>query len=350
MTSYRPALEYIIAQAESADQFTLAANKQAPIAGEVDGIQFTTVRAARAGKHAQVLVVECSNDQGDQFSCVLRSGTEAATRYKEVTEKYPVAATFEPELYGTIESADQSPWTVMERLRGVELDELTHSLQNPAFAERYARSVAGLLDQTASAGLALNDCVFFRGHNVMYDDATQRPRLIEQTTLVPAEGYAPAELMSRQLRAEVESLATAEPSDTTLSQADFVMHVFHMILDTGRYPADTLFERARGLLPTHPGFQREWNSQIAKGLLAAPPADDEGYARILARDAINLAQGLPRTLLTEDPAAKGFSPILIDAIKRGDRDTFLQLVVSHQAITSLSADQGSQYALVAIDE
>lgn len=93
---------------------------------DIDGITYhVRLPHLRGGKHGAVAIMEWRGTDGGDVSCVLRkahgnTGLVDAQHYLESIQAEPSIAEVVPQLYGMV-----GEWAVIERLQGLELDEIT---------------------------------------------------------------------------------------------------------------------------------------------------------------------------------------------------------------------------------
>ncbi len=222
----------------------------------------------RRGKHATVVIVEIEAPGGETFSCVLRNRLEDAENYDGLSRRHPEIRDIFACLYGFA-----GRWAVMERLQGLELDEIHARLrQEPALIPVFASRVLDVIETASGAGLRLWDTVFAAGHNVMFDPASGRIRLVEHGSPRPEPCRTPVELITQKIIEELESCALAAGDDIRGRYAFELMRQAFSRRPPEDYYLRSLRER---IAPGHPRYRSEWERLFQFALT------EEGYRAVL---------------------------------------------------------------------
>lgn len=109
-----------------------------------------------------------------------------AQRTRQFAQQHPLAAAVCAEYLPEVYTIDTSGWTAVERVKGIEAEQLTALFGNDEFNRIYAKAAVGLLIKAKKAGLTLSDIGFVTGHNVLADQKNGTIRLIEPQHLIPS--------------------------------------------------------------------------------------------------------------------------------------------------------------------
>ncbi len=296
--------------------------------GTAAGKEFT-IRTPhlRKGKHAFVGIVEVENPDKNSFSCVIRNNPADGKQYQENIAKHPSIADYVPKLY---EITDK--WVVMEKLSGLELEEVTEKFKTDAeFRRQYAHHAYDLIEKTAQEGIKLNDVKFIDGHNCMVNPHTGEIKVIEQQSLHPQTLFSPKEIITDTLFREMDQVKSRKEK---LDPAEINL-VFQMVEKAfaNNRPED-LYIKSRVVKPTHPGYKNAWFMQNFEEL------SDEEHRKILnhpkMRDAYTVnfhGTGFTKT----------FSPELVSAVLAGDAETFDKLIREGKYIINISDKTDPRY-------
>lgn len=267
----------------------------------------------RKGKHAAVGIVDIANPDGTTFECVIRNSPDDAMEYLKAAKHDPLVAEYSPQLFGIVDG-----WVVMEKLAGLELQELDERLRvDPEFLSRYAQNTQELINKLADAHLVMDDVRFINGHNVMVEPETAEVKIIEQKAIHPClDPRESFEIETAQLFYEAAGIMYM--GDRTNVPAHRARFLFELCQNAFKHkkPED-LYVRSRVIKPTHPDYKDAWLLQNWEKL------SEEEYQRILADP--NL-----REKFTINYYDRGFSetfdPGFVEAIIKGDFSAFQEIV------------------------
>ncbi len=208
--------------------------------------------SARGGKHAFVGLVTLTLD-GRSWDAVIRGDLVTPADYLEIIRAKPEVAGVMPSLYGRI-----GPYAVMERLKGLELDEVSRRLEtDPSFARRYAQAALSLIQGATEKGMMIIDVDFDYGHNCMYDGASGALRLVEQCNLrVSPLNYDSRELLMVSL---LDQLRYRNAAKFDAPELNFLWELIRLaVSDAGLARAVV---RERRLRFDHPEFRQVFGEQ-----------------------------------------------------------------------------------------
>lgn len=301
------------------------------ISGEYDGTKYgVRLPHLRRGKHAFVGIVVLNSADGETTSAVIRNQVYDARVYSEVAATHPLVKTLVPELYGI--SGD---WVVMERLYGLELEELETRLRDdPDFRRRYARSAFNVIASAAEAGLQLNDVAFIGGHNVMVRSDDAQIRLIEQRTLAPTI-FDPNETITHQLLSELEHVIDKDEDWRT----DYAMQLIQAAIE--KVGVENLYMKGRVIKPTNPNYRDAYFLERWEKL------SDEGYQKILDNP-------VTREGLTVSWFGRGFTEAFteetLDAAKNGDQERFKAAIAGRNYRTDITDKSDPRYGVIVLPD
>jgi len=308
-------------------------DKQHKIDGEINGILYE-VRTPhlRKGKHAFVAIIDIKDRDENIFSCVIRDKPEDAETYlKNVSEK-PIIAEYTPKLYRITDN-----WVIMEKLSGLELEEVTDKIKaDEDFAEKYASNVYTLIEKTAESGLILNDVMFVDGHNCMVDPGTGEIKIIEQRSLNPQSILNTKEIITDKLFSEINQIRNAlvrnELDGTDQSIISFMFQVLRKVLASNK--SEDLYIKSRAVKPTHPRYKTSWYIQNMEKL------SDKEHQNILNNP--NL-----RETYTVNFRGSGytetFSPEFINAIDNNNLAEFRKLIENRKYKINITDKNDPRY-------
>lgn len=284
------------------------------VVGQYEGTEYKArLPHLRRGKHGAVVIIEIIKPSGEKFSCVAKHNLYDANTYYEDVKRSPVIAGYIPKYYGAVEN-----WIVMERLEGLELEELIEKIKSDrTFLLKYATETVNLIERATSEGLRLCDIQFHQGHNCMIDSETARIRLIELQTLRHQSDWKSNELMADQILGELYSLGGR--NEVHHHQIAFLFQVLRLLRE--RMDLNNLFMRPIHVRPTDPRYRNAYYIQNWEAL------SDEQYEGILANP--NLRENL-----TVDNSClgytKGLHPEIIKSVMDDNFEDFSQLLMDRK--------------------
>lgn len=158
---------------------------------------------------SDVFFVEVSKADSDSSvaSFVLRDEIERAVALRVIASAQPQVNTLLDRYYPKLYYQDShSSWTAVERLIGVEEEDLVALLADKSFRRQYALKAYQLIIDSTALNLSLGDVVFANGHNCIVNPQTAEIKLVEPNNLLPKNpGETPSELAARQIFQELEN-------------------------------------------------------------------------------------------------------------------------------------------------
>lgn len=268
------------------------------IQGQIFGKDFTVrIPHLREGKHARVAIVEVTDGDREEFSCVLRNDPESSEKYLQVIQEKPFVATLVPKLYGVM-----GDWVVMEKLSGLELQELTDKLaSDPSFLKKYARTAYQVIKETSEAGLRLRDVEFGGAHNTIVDPESAEIRIVEQDTIDLYKKRPSNQLVTGQVLKELSQ--TVKHKDRS---KEFVFELVKLASkDIGD---EQLYYQATEIGPDHPDYMKTYFTVNHK-------YPEEGYK-------------VPVTYGSYDSSGMtiAISPDLVESVKNDQLDRFKEIM------------------------
>lgn len=333
MAKYRSAFEHLIPQVEAKidDPERYKADYALNVTGESEGTRYSVrLPHLRRGKHAFVGIVDLNGADGETASAVIRNNVDDARAYSELAATHPIVRTLVPDLYGI--SGD---WVIMERLQGLELEELETRLRDdPDFRRRYARSAFNVTASAAEAGLQLNDVAFINGHNVMVSPDDAQIRLVEQRTLAPTI-FDPNETITNQLFSELTHVSDREEEWRT----DYAMQLLQAAIE--RVGAENLYMKGRAIKPTNPNYKDAYFLERWGKL------SDVDYQKILDNP-------VAREKMTVSWFGRGYTEAFtedtIDAVKSGDREKFKAAIAGRKYKRDITDKEDPRYGVVVLPD
>ena len=333
MAKYKPVFEHLIPQVEAKidDPNRYSSDYALNVSGEHRGTKYgVRLPHLRRGKHAFVGIVDLNGADGETTSAVIRNNVEDARVYSELAATHPIVKTLVPELYGI--SGD---WVVMERLQGLELEELETRLRDdPDFRRGYARSAFGVISSAAGAGLKLNDVAFINGHNVMVSPDDAQIRFVEQRNLAPTI-FDPNETITDQLFSELTHVSDKGEE----WRADYAMQLVQAAVE--KVGAENLYMKGRAIKPTNPNYKDAYFLERWKKL-----SDDE-YQKILDNPVM-------REGLTVSWFGTGYTEALteetVDAARSGDKDKFKAAIAGRKYKRDITDKEDPRYGVVILPD
>lgn len=333
MIKYKPAFEQLIPQVEAYINNPNHHNSDYAlnVDGEHEGTKYSVrLPHLRRGKHAFVGIVDLNGSDGETTSAVIRNNVEDAIAYSKVAATHPLVKTLVPELYGI--SGD---WVVMERLQGLELEELETRLRDdPDFRSRYAKSSFSVIEAAAEAGLQLNDVAFIEGHNVMVNPDEAQIRLIEQRILVPTV-FDPNETIVRQLFNELTHVSDKGED----WRVEYALQLMQAAIN--KVGVEKLYVKGRAIKPTNPKYRDAYFLERWERL------SDKEYQQILANPAT-------REGLTVSWFGRGFTEVFtdetIDAANKGDKERFRLAIAGRNYKKDITDKEDPRYGVVVLSD
>ena len=333
MRKYKGVFEHLIPQVEShvSNPDRLSSEYIFNVIGEHEGTRYQVrFPHLRRGKHAFVGIIDLNNVNGETESAVMRNDVEDARAYAQVASAHPIARSLVPELYGI--SGD---WVFMERLYGLELEELTTRLaEDPDFRAEYVRTSFDLIEQVAGDGLQSNDVSFVNGHNVMINPNDAGIRLVEQKTLVPTLlDYN--EVITDKLFGELMQVSN-KPEGW---RVDYAMQLLAIAMD--KVGAENLFLKGRVIRPTNRNYRDAYYLERWEKL------SDEEYQKILDNP-------VAREQLTISWFGRGFTEVISDetweAVKEGDVNKFKEAIHNRGYRADIKDKEDPRYGVVILPD
>lgn len=288
------------------------------IQGEMLGKDFTVrIPHLREGKHARVAIVEVTDGDREEFSCVLRNDPESSNKYLQVIQEKPLVATLVPKLYGVM-----GDWVVMEKLSGLELQELTEKLtSDPVFLKKYARTAYQVIKETAEAGLRLRDVEFGGAHNAIVDPESAEIRIVEQDTIDLYKKRPSNQLIANQVLKELSQ--TVKHKDRS---QEFVFELVKLASeDIG---AEQLYFQATEIGPDHPDYRETYFSVNRK-------YPEDGYNVPIPTGSYDLSG-----------YTVAISPDLVESAENGQSDRFKEIMNAGQYKISIRDKNDSRSAAI----
>ncbi len=271
--------------------------------GDIDGLGFRVrMPHLRKGKHANVGIVDINDVDGSVYSFVLRNKSHDAKKHQEIVKNHPGVRGLLPRQYDIV-----GDWVVLERLQGLELEELLDRMDTDSdFVVKYAEEAWSTIQSVLGEGLETQDVRFAIGHNVMVNPESAKVRLIEQTSLSKSpRGYSGNERLTRMLMNELEG--ANEYSD---SQLQFLISLFGKAIEVN--DPNQLFVRGRAIKKGHPDFEDIWKSYYGGSMILKSEGNDKPWY---------LEQRTtepPETLgFWEQGVTRTFSPAFWDSVNAG---------------------------------
>ena len=333
MAKYRPVFERLIPEVEAKidDPNRYSSNYTLNVSGEHEGTKYgVRLPHLRRGKHAFVGIVDLNASDGETTSAVIRNNVEDARVYSELTATHPIVKTLVPELYGIC-----GDWVVMERLQGLELEELEARLRDdPDFRRNYARSAFEVTARAAEAGLQLDDVAFINGHNVMVNPDDAQIRLVEQQILAPTI-FDPNETITNQLFSELTHVSDKGEE----WRIDYAMQFVQAAME--KLGAENLYMKGRVIKPSNPNYKDAYYMERWEKL------SDEEYQKILANPAMQ--EGL-----TVSWFGRGYTEVLteetIDAAKSGNLVEFRAAIAGRKYKRDITDREDPRYGVVVLPD
>ena len=308
-------------------------SKQTSIEDEVNGTKFLArFPHLRRGKHASVFIVDFDTTSQQPMSFVIRNDLEPGYKFIELEEKHPEIAKRLPKLYGMVNN-----WVVMEKLEGLELEELTQKLKSDEnFSSTYAEQSFQLIQEAANAGLTLDDVMFLNGHNCMVSPLDSSIRIIEQDRYSTIPQRTINELIAKQLFDELRTASHGEPQRyQTIFIAQLLQEAFKTI------PPDQLYVRGRVIKPTHPLYQDAYQMN-GWGKIS-----DERLKEILA-DPIQ-REGLTIPYF-ESGNTEALSLEFTEAIKENNLELINELLKAHEQTYSVMDKNDPRHTPITLED
>lgn len=245
-------MEPIVSAFESAaDEVFRSQQGQHVVEGDIDGLGFKIrMPHLRKGKHATVGIVDLNYPDGSVFSVVLRSGLEDAKHYQDLAGKHPFVEEIMPRQYGTVGN-----WAVLERLHGLELDELKERMKSDEdFLSNYALNAWDLINTVIDNDMEIQDVHFVDGHNTIVNPLSGQIRLVEQTSIVSRrDGWTHDEIVTQMLISQVFGRGDKGYDDYEIRFITKLMQHAFKVYDHGR-----LYIRGRVVDQSHPDYENIW--------------------------------------------------------------------------------------------
>lgn len=284
----------------------------------------------RRGKHAFVGIVDLNGADGETTAAVIRNNVDDARAYSELAATHPLVKALVPELYGI--SGD---WVVMERLHGLELEELETRLRDDSdFRSRYAKSTFDVIVSAAETGLQLNDVSFIDGHNVMVNPDDAQIRLVEQRTLAPTI-FDQNETITSQLFSELTHVSDKGEDWRT----DYAMRLVQTAIE--KVGAENLYMKGRVIKPTNPNYKEAYLLERWEKL------SDEEHQKILDNP-------VAREGLTVSWFGRGYTEAFtdetLDAAKSGDQEKFKAAIAGRKYKRDITDKADSRYGAIVLPD
>lgn len=226
-------------------------------------------------------------------------------KHQEIVKNHPGVRSLLPRQYDVV-----GDWAVLERLSGLELEELKDRMDtDPDFVVKYAGEAWNAIQSILGEGLETQDVRFAIGHNVMVNPDSAKVRLVEQTSLSQSpRGYSGNERLTRILMNELEG--ANQYSD---SQLRFLISLFGKAIEAN--DPNQLFVRGREIKKGHPDFEDIWKSYYGGRMIVKSEASNKPwYLESTTTEP-------PETLgYWEQGVTRTFSPAFWDSVRSGSTE------------------------------
>lgn len=297
--------------------------------------------SARLGKHARVYFLDIEKPGKDKFECVLRDSVYDGERYLLNKKQKEIIAKYVPKLY-----AIKNGWVVMERLKGLELKDLTRRLESDEeFLKQYVKKVSEVMYDLSGQDISIDDVEFLTGHNCIADSNDASVKIIEQANLRPDMGgygceYAVNENLTHALMREFDHVRGLRSDQEPEPYAyDFYFQLIKNILQ--KVNPEDLIIRYRYLRPAHKMFRSQFGHLAWQGGKYDPITDEE-YEKIL-QNPDNIIIAAASEMGSE---GIGLNPELIQAVNQNDVEKFVALMKEKKYKVSLDKEDEKNKVIV----
>lgn len=137
-----------------------------------DGIHIRVLNPYRAGKQQKVIVLELTFLEGDSFEVVCK---EDLSHMCEKQKENLILQKYLPKIY-----FEEQGIAVVQKVNGLELDQYEQAMKDDeTVLPKVVEGAIEIMTAFAHSSFRLSDVEFIRGHNVMLDAETKKPKLFD---------------------------------------------------------------------------------------------------------------------------------------------------------------------------
>lgn len=333
-TPYAAAVEHLISEIDQSpiSEFHDKRDEVTPLRGSIGDTTYEVRLPTIPPNMGFVGIVELQK-KGASFSCVVKRQQDSmrgvVERYGDAVNKNPAIKDFVPAPYARV-----GDWLVMERLYGIEGDEVKDRLaQDPDFMDLYVTATYRTTKELANQGLTLNDAMFVDGHNTMINPTNAEVKFIEFDNVQADRLHRqPHELITSLLLNELEQAYTTKRDEAF----EYAFKLCGEAL-SDLAPGD-LYIRPRVIAPTHPDFKRFYDlQQLNFGNW------DKKLTPALHQELLDNAVEMTIPVDTQGYKTFAVSPDIIDCVLRNDKQKFIELLKAKKYLTKIDDVEDSRH-------